>query len=229
VSRGKKTDKANIRGDSTHPTRVDTLKVPGASIYYEVRRAGPVLLMIWDGPTDADFFAGIAGLLAGRYTVVTYDPRGNSRSSLEGLPEDYRTEVHGDDAFRLLDATGTEPAYVFGNSGGTLVALELAARHPDTVRTLVTHEPPAVELLPDAAQHRAFSQEVYDTYRRDGLRPAMQKFLAYAGLDSGSPPGAAGPQGEPTHEILEMRLGWRGTSSSSSHPALGRSTATSPI
>ena len=38
--------------------RTETLAVPGASLYYEVRGSGPVLLMIPGGPMDADGFKG---------------------------------------------------------------------------------------------------------------------------------------------------------------------------
>jgi pimeloyl-ACP methyl ester carboxylesterase len=179
----------------------NTLKLPGARLYYEVRGSGPALLLISGGPTDADVYAGLAPLLADQYTIVTYDPRGNSRSTAESPAEDWGIDVHGDDAARLLDAVGKGPAYVFGNSGGALVGLDLAARYPEKVRTLVAHEPPAVELLPDAAAHRARSQEVYDTYRTQGVGPAMQKFLALAGLKGGPPPQAAG--GPPSPEMME--------------------------
>ncbi len=37
-------------------TKVDTLRVPGASLYYEVRGSGPVLLMIGAGAADAASF-----------------------------------------------------------------------------------------------------------------------------------------------------------------------------
>lgn len=179
--------------------RADALKVPGARLYYEVRGSGPVLLMIPGGPADAGVFAGLAPILADRYTVVTYDPRGNSRSSLDGPPEDWRAEVHADDAGRLLSAVANRPAYVFGNSAGALVGLALAASHPAQVRTLVAHEPPATELLPDREQRRAVAQEIYDLYRRDGVGPAMAMFVASAGLKPPPP-----PQGEPTPEMAEM-------------------------
>jgi pimeloyl-ACP methyl ester carboxylesterase len=178
-----------------------TLKVPGASLYYEVRGTGPVMLLIAGGPADASVFSGVAEMLAGHYTVVTYDPRGNSRSSLDGPPEEWQADVHGDDAARLIEAMGGGAAYVFGNSGGALVGLNLAARHPKRVRALVAHEPPAIDLLPDAAAQRARSQEVYDTYRSQGAGPAMQKFMTMAGLKGGPPPQAAG--GQPNPEMME--------------------------
>jgi pimeloyl-ACP methyl ester carboxylesterase len=67
-----------------HPTRTDTLQVPGATLYYEVSGSGPMLLLIPGGPADAGVFADLAGFLADRYTVVAYDPRGNSRSVTDG-------------------------------------------------------------------------------------------------------------------------------------------------
>jgi pimeloyl-ACP methyl ester carboxylesterase len=179
----------------------NTLNVPGARLYYEVRGSGPALLLISGGPTDADVYAGLASVLAHKYTVVTYDPRGNSRSTAESPVEARGIDVHGDDAARLIDAVGKGPAYVFGNSGGALVGLNLAARYPEKVRTVVAHEPPAVELLPDAPTHRARSQEVYDTYRNQGVGAAMQKFLALSGLKGGPPPQAAG--GPPSPEMME--------------------------
>jgi pimeloyl-ACP methyl ester carboxylesterase len=178
-----------------------TLKVPGASLHYEVHGTGPVLLLIAGGPADASVFARVADVLAKHYTVVTYDPRGNSRSSLDGPPADWQADVHGDDAARLIEAMGGGAAYVFGNSGGALVGLDLAVRHPERVRMLVAHEPPAMELLPDAAAQRAQGQEVYDTYRRHGVGPAMQKFMTLAGLKGGPPPRAA--VGQPSPEMIE--------------------------
>src|SRR5712692_9919310 len=64
--------------------KTDSLKVPGANLYYEVRGSGPVLLLVCGGIYDAAGYAGLAGPLADRYTVVTYDRRGNSRSPWTG-------------------------------------------------------------------------------------------------------------------------------------------------
>ena len=90
----------------THPTRSSTLKVPGARIYYEMQGAGPILLIIPGGPQDAGVFADVSRHLADRYTVVAYDPRGNSRSTFDGEPEEQQLDVHGDDAAALIEALG---------------------------------------------------------------------------------------------------------------------------
>ena len=181
-------------------TRSNMLKVPGATLYYEARGSGPLLLMIPGGPMDAGAFAGFAERLADRYTVVAYDPRGNSRSTLDGPPQDQQLDVHGDDAARLIEALGDVPAYVFGSSSGAMIGLNLTARHPKRVRTLIAHEPPCMRLLPDPSGALAGMQEVYDIYRAQGGGPAMQRFGAITGL--GGPQGA--PQTEPTAAAKEM-------------------------
>jgi pimeloyl-ACP methyl ester carboxylesterase len=125
-----------------------TVKVPGATLYVEVRGSGPVLLCISGGPTDAGMFTDLAGRLAAWYTVVSYDQRGHSRSALDGEPEDIPVALHADDAAAILAAVGNGPADVYGNSGGGTIGLELVARHPELVRTLVAHEAPIMELRP---------------------------------------------------------------------------------
>jgi clorobiocin biosynthesis protein CloN7 len=152
-----------------------------------------VLLLIPGGPADAAAFAGIAPLLADDHTVVTYDPRGISHSTREETTGDVPVDVQADDAHRLLAAIGTEPADVFGSSGGAITGLELVARHPEQVRVLVAHEPPVTELLPDAEAHRTSMADVAETYRSAGAGAAMGKFVAQAGIEMGTGPAKAGP------------------------------------
>ena len=166
-----------------HSTKPNTLKVPGASIYYEVQGAGPLLVMIPGGPTDAGVFAGLAANLADRYTVVAYDPRGNSRSVFDAEPKEQDLDIHGDDAALLIKAIGDKPAYVFGSSGGAQIGLNLAARHPGQVRALVAHEPPCLRLLPEPSEAIAMLDELYGIYRREGAGAAIQAFMERTGMD----------------------------------------------
>jgi pimeloyl-ACP methyl ester carboxylesterase len=72
---------------------------------------------------------------------------------------------------------------VFGSSGGAVTGLALVSAHPPRVRTLIAHEPPVLELLPDAAEQRAKTEEIVETFHRDGVAAAMAKFMANAGFD----------------------------------------------
>ena len=176
------------------------LQVPGATIHYETQGTGPLLLVIPGGPQDAGVFVDIATRLADRYTVVAYDPRGNSRSTFDGEPEGLVLDVQGDDAAALIQALGGGPAAVFGTSGGAQIGLNLAARYPDLVTVLVAHEPPAIMLLDDPSAALAADQELYDTYRREGVEAAMERFFAMNGLEDEADHGDASPAFAPTPE-----------------------------
>ena len=178
-----------------------TLDVPGARLYYERRGTGPLLLVI-GSPMDSTGFSGLAGALADRYTVVTYDPRGIGNSSREDTAEDVTPGQQAGDVHRLISALGGGPAHVFGSSGGAVVGLALVTAHPAQVRRLVAHEPPVVELLPDAAQVRVQIQDIYETYRADGADAAMFKFMAHAGLGGGPDQWADAARWEPSAEQM---------------------------
>jgi pimeloyl-ACP methyl ester carboxylesterase len=164
------------------------LGVPGASLYYEKRGAGPLLLIIPGGPQDAGVFADLADRLADRYTVIAFDPRGNSRTSTEDILGDLDVDQQADDAARLIEALGNGPANVFGTSGGAQIGLNLAARHPGRVKTLVAHEPPSMMLLDDPSEALAADRDLQEIYRRDGVDAAMGAFFAMNGLGDEAPP-----------------------------------------
>ena len=174
----------------------DYLTVPGARLYYEVSGSGPVLLLIPGGGMDAGGFAPLVSFLEDSYTVVRHDPRGISRSSLDGPAEDVPVEVHADDAQQLLLAFGDEPAFVLGSSGGAVIGLALVERHPELVQTFVAHEPPLTELLPEGSARRKGGQEIYDTYLEEGAGPAMEKFMAVAGMEESAPPVEMSPEAQ---------------------------------
>jgi pimeloyl-ACP methyl ester carboxylesterase len=157
-----------------------TLDVPGAVLHYDVRSndvsTEPVLLMI-GSPMGAAGFVTLAGHFTDR-TVVTYDPRGSERSrrtdgALQNTPEE-----HADDLHRLIDALDAGPVDIFASSGGAVNGLVLAARHPEQVRTLIAHEPPAAQELPDREAALAACADIHETYLRSGMGPAMAKFIA---------------------------------------------------
>ncbi|MFJ6382562.1 alpha/beta fold hydrolase [Kitasatospora sp. NPDC092039] len=162
----------------TDPT-IGSLRVNGATLHYEVRGQGPLLLLIPGGAGDAASFDGIADDLATEYTVAAYDPRGMSRSTLDDPEAEQRVAEHADDAFRILELLSPgEPARVFGSSSGAIAALHLLTAHPERVDRLVAHEPPVVEVLPDASEHRALVARVQATLHAEGLMPAMAVFAA---------------------------------------------------
>ena len=185
--------------------REGRVEVIGASIHYQVSGHGPTLLLLSPGDGDADAFSGIAPLLDG-FTVVTCDRRGQPRSEIEDPAEPVTISTHADDMARVLVAVTTHAARVFGAGLGAVIGLELVARHPHRVSTLVAFEPSLPTLLDvdevPAADH--VDAHVTGDYVIDSvaLRASHVPILPAAGRFS---------RGSWTHraaEVLARRLGW---------------------
>ncbi len=178
----------------TQNLKTETLEVPGASLSYDIREpeaeTAPVLLMI-GSPMDASGFTSLAAHFPDR-KVVTYDPRGVSRSERTDGATESTPDEHADDLHHLISALGTGPVDVFASSGGAVNALALVSRHPEHVSTLVAHEPPAAQVLPDSEAALAVTADIHATYVSDGLGPAMAKFIALTGMKGPIPPDAFG-------------------------------------
>jgi pimeloyl-ACP methyl ester carboxylesterase len=86
----------------------------------------------------------VAGELAQSFEVVAYDRRGHglSRAGGHGTRRDQE-----DDLAALIEALGRGPVHVAGTSFGASIALGLAGRRPELVRSVVAHEPPLMSLV----------------------------------------------------------------------------------
>nr|WP_240962633.1 alpha/beta hydrolase [Antrihabitans stalactiti] len=99
------------------------------------------------------------------YRVITYDHRGQGESAqapLEQLDMDTLT----DDAAALIEALDLGPCHFVGNSMGGFIALRLAARRPDLLRSAVAlnssaeeeHQLAAFEPLVEAAKAKGTAE-----------------------------------------------------------------------
>lgn len=107
------------------------------------------------------------------FRVVAPDQRGYSVGARPTAAEDYRMPALTSDMLGLLDALGIDQAHVVGHDWGAAVAWQLAARHPDRVRTLTAVSVPhprafLAALTTDADQRtrslymRDFASDGYD-------------------------------------------------------------------
>jgi pimeloyl-ACP methyl ester carboxylesterase len=141
--------------------------------------------MISGGGGDAGHFSEVAARLADAYTVLTYDRRGNSRSTVDDPSRPMRMAEQSADAQAVLRHNDFTSALVFGGSGGALIGLDLAARHSAAVEGFIAHEPPVLGLLSEV--DRALFAEIVEITEREGAWPAYVRFIA--SIDRGDKPG----------------------------------------
>ncbi len=111
------------------------ITVNGLEVFYESRGSGaPVLLVHGLGSSTEDWEPQVSEL-AREFTVVTYDVRGHGRT---GKPAGaYSVSQFASDAAALIGALGLGAVHVVGLSMGGMIAFQLAADHPELVRSLV--------------------------------------------------------------------------------------------
>ncbi len=158
-----------------------TLDTDEAAVVYDVDGPLPTdgglrpLFMIGQ-PMDASGFRELASHFPDR-TVVTYDPRGLGRSTRKDGGVENDPAVQAADLHAIIQALGAWPIDMFASSGGAITALALVTAYPNDVATLVAHEPPLPNVLPDAdAAARAMSR-FRDVYAANGFGAGMATFI----------------------------------------------------
>ncbi len=131
----------------------------GVRIFYEIFGSGePTVLFL---PTwsygYSRFWKAQVPYLARHGRVITFDGRGNGRSSRPDGAAAYGDAEFAADALAVLDAVGCEQAYLVSFSRGARWCLLLAAEHPERVRgaVFIDHALPLPPGAPvrDAAIH----------------------------------------------------------------------------
>jgi len=148
----------------------------GDELYFEVRGQGQPLLMIAPAGGDGWQYSFVADILADEYKVVTYDRRANARSTMND-PQNFEISQQSRDAVAVLRAAGEDSAFVFGNSSGAVIALDMAKTQPQAVRAVVVHEPPIARVHPNARKWQRFFASVYLMAFRFGSSLAALRFM----------------------------------------------------
>jgi pimeloyl-ACP methyl ester carboxylesterase len=153
-------------------TTATAIRAGDLDLWVERRGTGPDVLLIAGLGDPAEAWQHQLDGLADRHRVTAFDNRGVGRSPDPDGP--LTVAGMADDAAALLRALDAERAHVAGFSMGSLIAQELALRHPELVRSLVlmsTYARPDALLraqldlwrwLPDAApDERAFYEAFF--------------------------------------------------------------------
>lgn len=170
----------------------------GTSIAFDRSGRGPAVILVAGALSRrADpVNAGLADLLAERFTVYNYDRRGRGDSS---DTQPYAVEREVEDIAALIEAAGGS-AYCYGISSGGVLALEAARRLP-SITKLAVYEPPFIVDGSRPPRPRDYVQQL-DTMTAEG-RPgdAVAYFMtAAAGIPAEF---VAGMRGQPFWAGLE--------------------------
>src|SRR3954454_15774543 len=114
-----------------------TIRANDLDIAYEVRGAGPPLVMMHGAATTAWYtFGRQLPAIAGTFQVFMPDARGHGNTRWD-VARGFRAEWLVDDLAAFVDALGLATFHLVGYSMGGMTALGYAVRHQERLRTLV--------------------------------------------------------------------------------------------
>lgn len=150
---------AGPHGSAQH-ARPGYAPINGIRMYYEVHgedRGVPLVLLHGGGSTIDVTFGRVLPRLARSRRVIAVEEQGHGRTSDRDAP--FRFETSADDVAALVRHLGLERVDLLGFSNGASVALQVAIRHPKSVRKLV------------------FASSMT---KKDGARPELWEFMRQA-------------------------------------------------
>ena len=151
-ARERESSRSPLLEAGTFTTGIDDIEV-----YYEVRGSGPLMIIqngMWLDTFPNYFTAPLMSELAKHHTVLTFDPRGQGRTSAGQGPITYGRFAA--DTVRLMDKLGIGSAHFIGHSDGGCIQLHLLTDFCDRVTTAT--------LLGTPYSHSAYSEKTREWF-----------------------------------------------------------------
>ncbi|MGR3343109.1 MAG: alpha/beta fold hydrolase [Paracoccaceae bacterium] len=162
---------------------MEVIKIEGQSISYRTAGAGPLVILLHCSSSHSGQWKALIADLASDFTTVALDFHGYGRS--DALPRDGRPFFEHDSAIvtGLVDRFGGS-AHLVGHSLGGTIALRVAIRHPELVRSLSLIEPVQFSILEEMGDAERFEYfelvATVDTLvRLKGVRDAARWFVDF--------------------------------------------------
>jgi pimeloyl-ACP methyl ester carboxylesterase len=171
--------------DNPPQPQPQTALAGGIELAYVEQGQGTPVVFVHGSPNDFRSWGFQLPSFAPHYRAIAYSRRAHWPNAANSGDALYAATRHADDLAALIDALGLGSAHLVGASYGALVALLVASKRPELVRTLVVGEPPLLPWLVDLADGpallAAFTQSVWEPVRqafaRGEAEAAVRLFL----------------------------------------------------
>lgn len=154
------------------PDGVKTIEVNGYDMAYREMGSGPSLVLVHGTFVDYRYWTPQMRDFAAKHRVIAVSLRHYYPEKWDGAGDAFSIPQHADDLAALTRKLNLGKVHLLGHSRGGAVALNVAKRHPDVVRTLILADPGGADtLLPETPESQKLAQEA--EVRRSNMRKAV--------------------------------------------------------
>jgi pimeloyl-ACP methyl ester carboxylesterase len=148
--------------------RTQFFDVGGYAIaYVEAGTCAPPVLLVHGSTSDYRVWYRQLSAFAERFRTIAPSLRHCHPERWNGVGDDFTVEQHADDLAAFVRGRALGATHVVGHSRGGAVAIELALRAPQLVRTLVLADPGGLErLLPDTPEGLQMARQTAQMFAR---------------------------------------------------------------
>jgi len=160
--------------------------------YVEAGTDAPALLLVHGSTSDYRSWQHQVRPFAARFRTIAVSLRHCYPEQWDGIGDDFTVERHAEDLAAFIDRRRLGAIHVAGHSRGGCVALALALRRPELVRTLVLADPGGLDgLLPDTSEGTRMARETAQMFAqlRANLANADHETAAREFVDALNGPG----------------------------------------
>jgi non-heme chloroperoxidase len=131
------------------PPALHSINVNGAVLHYLDHGHGPAIVFVHGGMEDYRAWEAQIAPLSKNFRVIAYSRRYNFPNHNAIRSGNHSAIVDAEDLAALIRRLKLGRVHLVGHSYGAYIALLLAQKHPEMVRSLVLSEPPLMKWLTD--------------------------------------------------------------------------------
>ena len=149
------------------PEGIKSVEVNGYPMAYQESGTGMPLVLVHGSMNDYRCWNFQIPVFAAHYRVIAVSLRHYFPEPWDGQGDDFTILQHADDVAEFTRALDLGPVHLLGHSRGGAVVLNVAARHPAVIKTLILEDASGLEaLLPETPESRAMAVEGLKLHER---------------------------------------------------------------
>jgi esterase len=142
------------------PQGVKSIEVNGYDMAYQEAGSGAPIILVHGAVTDYRFWSAQVPEFAGKYHVIAVSLRHFYPEIWDGRGDDFSVDQHAADLAAFVEKLNLGKVHLLGHSRGGAVALLVAVKTPELIKSLILSDASGLEmLLPDTPENQKLGAE----------------------------------------------------------------------